>query len=232
MRVAALYSGGKDSTFAIAEAGRQGHQTICLISVAPVSAESHLLHYPNTGFVGLQAESMSLPLLATDAGCDGPDGEADAMGRLLEEAKSRFAIGGVIHGGISSGFQKDTFGNACSDKGLEAIAPLWGADQREYMRRLFRMRFEFIITSVTSGGLDDYWLGRTINESDIDRLDMLSHKHGFNISFEGGEAETFVTCCPLFSRRIMIRDARKSWDGYRGRFEILDAALGEPCLTS
>ncbi|KKL70694.1 hypothetical protein LCGC14_2102370, partial [marine sediment metagenome] len=52
-----------------------------------------------------------------------------------------------------------------------------------------------------------------------------SKKYGFNLSFEGGEAETFVTDCPLFSYPIKIVKSKKIWDGYRGRFEILDAEL-------
>jgi len=53
----------------------------------------------------------------------------------------------------------------------------------------------------------------------------LSQKFGFNLSFEGGEAETFVTDCPLFSYPIKILKSKKTWDGYRGRFEILEAKL-------
>ncbi|MBT8243019.1 MAG: ATP-binding protein, partial [Nitrosopumilus sp.] len=40
-----------------------------------------------------------------------------------------------------------------------------------------------------------------------------------------GEAETFVTNCPIFENSIKINQSKKSWDGYRGRFEIVDAEL-------
>ena len=53
----------------------------------------------------------------------------------------------------------------------------------------------------------------------------LSTKHGFNLTFEGGEAETFVLDCPLFFCPIKIIKANKIWDGYRGRFEITEAVL-------
>jgi diphthamide synthase (EF-2-diphthine--ammonia ligase) len=56
-------------------------------------------------------------------------------------------------------------------------------------------------------------------------LEKLSQKHGFNLSFEGGEAETFVIDCPLFLQPIKIEKSKKIWDGYRGRFEILEAKL-------
>ena len=38
-------------------------------------------------------------------------------------------------------------------------------------------------------------------------------------------AETFVTNCPLFKKPLFIQDSRTEWDGYRGRFEILEAKL-------
>jgi diphthamide synthase (EF-2-diphthine--ammonia ligase) len=56
-------------------------------------------------------------------------------------------------------------------------------------------------------------------------LKQLSEKFRFNLNFEGGEAETFVIDCPLFSNPIKINQYEKKWDGYRGRFEIVDAEL-------
>jgi diphthamide synthase (EF-2-diphthine--ammonia ligase) len=56
-------------------------------------------------------------------------------------------------------------------------------------------------------------------------LKHLSKKFGFNLNFEGGEAETFVINCPFFSNPIKINKFEKNWDGYRGRFEIVDAEL-------
>ena len=78
---------------------------------------------------------------------------------------------------------------------------------------------------MSSGGLDDSWLGKIITKNDIVILYNLSKKFGFNLNFEGGEAETFVIDCPLFSSPIKIIQGKKTWDGYRGRFEIVDARL-------
>ena len=93
------------------------------------------------------------------------------------------------------------------------------------MENLLKSKFQFIIISVTSGGLDESWLGKEITTEDLITLQNLSQKNGFNLSFEGGEAETFVTNCPLFTSPIKIEKSKTSWDGYRGRFEILEAKL-------
>ena len=93
------------------------------------------------------------------------------------------------------------------------------------MKELLNNNFEFIISSVSSDGLDQSWLGKTINYSEFGKLENLSKKFQFNLNFEGGEAETFVINCPLFKNKIKIINSNKIWDGVRGRFEIVDAKL-------
>ncbi len=225
MRLAALFSGGKDSTFAIHAARQLGHSVDCLVVVHPKSADSHLLHHPNVEFTILQSESMQIPLLRSDAHSADTAHEVGLMRDMLKRAKADFGIDGIVHGGILSEFQRSRFQDACMQLGLQAVAPLWRIDQSKYMRSLLEQGFDFIITSVTAGGLDDSWLGRRLARDDLSDLEKLSQKHAFNTSFEGGEAETFVVDCPLFSKPIVIKNARRFWDGYRGRFEILEAAL-------
>jgi diphthine-ammonia ligase len=130
-----------------------------------------------------------------------------------------------VHGGILSEFQKTKFDGVALDLGLHVISPLWQKNQTQYMRLLLDSGFEFIITSVSADGLDKHWLGKKITKDDLDKLEHLSAKHKFNLSFEGGEAETFVVNCPLFSNPIEIQDSSISWDGYRGRFEIVRAKI-------
>jgi uncharacterized protein (TIGR00290 family) len=93
------------------------------------------------------------------------------------------------------------------------------------MQELIDSGFEFIISAVSCDGLDESWLGKKITRKDLDTLALLSQKYKFNLSFEGGEAETFVVNCPLYSAPILIQDSKKEWDGYRGRFEILQAKI-------
>jgi uncharacterized protein (TIGR00290 family) len=113
----------------------------------------------------------------------------------------------------------------CNKLNLKILSPFWGMDQKKYMKKLIESGFKFIITNVSSDGLDDSWLGREITIDDIDTLEKLSLKHGFNLSFEGGEAESLVLNCPLFSSQLKIIQSKKTWDGYRGRFEITEAIL-------
>ena len=93
------------------------------------------------------------------------------------------------------------------------------------MKELLNNGFEFIISSVSSDGLDKSWLGKEIDLIELQKLENLSKKFQFNLNFEGGEAETFVTNCPLFKNRIKITNSSKIWDGIRGRFEIVESKL-------
>ena len=225
MKLASLFSGGKDSTYAIHVAKKQGHEVKCLLSVFPKSDESHLLHHPNMKWTKLQSDSMNIPQLTITSTSDETDNELTLIENLLQNAKDQFQIEGLVHGGIQSKFQKDKFENVCSKLNLKVIAPLWDTDPEKYMNELIDSKFEFIMTTVSSDGLDDSWLGKTISKSDIVSLKHLSEKFGFNLNFEGGEAETFVINCPLFTNSIKINQSEKKWDGYRGRFEIVDAGL-------
>jgi len=225
MKLGSLFSGGKDSTYAIYLAQKQGHEVTCLLSVFTKSEESHLLHYPNMQWTKLQSQSMNIPQLTINSESNETDDELFAIEKLLQNAKDQFHIEGLVHGGIKSQFQKEKFESLCSKLDLVAITPLWNTEPEQYMNDLLDSNFVFIMITVSSDGLDDTWLGKEITKSDIVTLKNLSKKFGFNLNFEGGEAETFVINCPLFSNSIKINKTKKTWDGYRGRFEIVDAEL-------
>ena len=225
MKIASFFSGGKDSAFAIYSAQQLGHEITCLLTVFPYSDESHLLHHPNTSWTKLQSKLMNIPQLTSSITNTDTKLELTTMEKLLKKAQTTFGVEGLVHGGLASNFQKEKFEYICRKLGLTPIAPLWHIEPLDYMNNLIDAGFEFIITSVSSDGLDDRWLGKKITREDIPTLETLSHKHGFNLNFEGGEAETFVMNCPLFSNSIEIREGKKIWDGYRGRFEIVDAGV-------
>ena len=225
MKLASLFSGGKDSTYSIYKAKQIGHDIECLVTIFPKSSESQLLHFSTIELTKLQAKTMKVPQIISELNSDKMEDEMNVLKTLLEKAKKDFQIEGIVHGGISSEFQKRCFENICKENDLKIVIPLWKTSPKEYMNDLINSGFKFILTSVSSDGLDETWLGKIISISDISRLSGLSEKYGFNLNFEGGEAETFVVDCPLYSHPIKITKSEKIWDGYRGRFEIEVAGL-------
>ncbi len=225
MKLAALFSGGKDSTYAILLAKKLGHSVDVLLTLYPHSDESHLLHYSNITFTKLQSESMKIPQLIEKITSTDAKNESEKLNSLIALAKENYDIEGIVHGGILSKYQKDNFSLICKKNNLKIISPLWNKEPGSYMKDLLDENFEYIISTVSSEGLTDSWLGRIINKNDLEELQKLQKKFNFNLNFEGGEAETFVLNCPLFEKPLLIQNSTTEWDGYRGRFEILEAKL-------
>ncbi len=225
MKLAALFSGGKDSTYAIYLAKKLHHSVEVLLTLYPHSSESHLLHHPNITFTSLQSESMKIPQLVEEISSTDAETEFKKLEKLILLAKENYSIEGIVHGGILSKYQKDNFSLICERNNLEIISPLWNKNPESYMKELLEENFEYIISSVSSDGLDNSWLGQIIDKSGLEHLKNLQNKFAFNLNFEGGEAETFVINCPLFEKPLFIQDSSTEWDGYRGRFEILEAKL-------
>lgn len=224
MRLAALYSGGKDSTYSIMRAKEAGHDVVCLISMQPESDDSLLFHYPNSWVTKYLAEAMGLPLVASKAG-GSKDDEVKALESAVAQARSLYNVEGVVSGGIASRFQKDAFEGVCLRQHLEPVAPLWGIEPEKYMRELLARGFEVMIVGVSAMGLEKEWLGSKIDAGSLEKLVSLSKKYGFNLAFEGGEAETLVVDCPLYAKKLLVKEARTQWDGQRGMFEILEVEL-------
>jgi len=225
LNLGALFSGGKDSTFAILKAQEAGHRIECLITLRPVSDESMLFHYPNNWLTSYQAEAMELPLIEHPIASQDVGVENHTLGSSIKQAVSLYGIEGIVHGGIASDFQRRAFDASCKTYGIKLISPLWQLEPHSYMNELLEKQFEIIIVSVSAMGLGRGWLGRKLDRAALQTLVKLSAKYKFNLNFEGGEAETLVSDCPLFKKRLVISKSRPRWDGQRGMFEILEAAL-------
>src|SRR5437016_12556619 len=76
VRVAALFSGGKDSTYAAYAAVQRGWELTHLLSILPEDRESMLFHVPNLHMTALLAEAMQRPLLSEEADTGGEGGPA------------------------------------------------------------------------------------------------------------------------------------------------------------
>jgi diphthamide synthase (EF-2-diphthine--ammonia ligase) len=59
------------------------------------------------------------------------------------------------------------------------------------------------------------------------QLRKLSEKFGFNLTFEGGEAETIVLDSPIYKKKVVVKKSTTVWDGVRGIFEIAEVDLIE-----
>lgn len=225
MRLASLYSGGKDSNYSIFEINRLGHDVACLISINPEISDSLLFHFPNIHLTRVLAQAIDLPIRDFKSKTSSLENEIAVLENALSSVKEEFGIEGIVHGGISSNFQKRNFEKICSDLGLSVFSPLWNLNPSNYLRRMIDEKFKIIITGVSAMGLDREWLGIQLDHESVQRLESLSSKYGFNLSFEGGEAETFVVDCPIYKKKLENTTGMVKWFGDNGIFEITDYEL-------
>jgi len=224
LKVAVLYSGGKDSTYAAYLAGGRGDELECLITLAPARSDSYMFHYPNIRWTSLQAEAMHLPHVTLET--QGvKEEELEDLSGAIEVAKRDYSIEGVYTGALASVYQKSRVERICDELEVKAVSPLWQIDQIAHLRNIVENHFDVIMTGVAALGLDESWLGRALDMDAVGDLARLHAKYGVNPGLEGGEGETFVLDCPLFDRRVEVVSSRKHWEGDSGFLEILDARL-------
>jgi len=221
MRVAALYSGGKDSTYAVHVAQQRGWEVTHLVTILPQDPASMLYHVPNLHLVPLLAESIGVPLVQEPAGM-GEDAELDA----LRQALSSIRVDCLVVGAIASDYQHSRVNIVGHDLGLRVFAPLWRVDQPSLLRDYLAAGIEAIVTSVSAEGLGRDWLGRTLNADAVDELLALHERVGLSPCGEGGEFETLVVHAPGFRRRLVLDEAVSEWKGSSGHLRISRAHLG------
>ena len=153
--------------------------------------------------------------------------ELHDLRRTIARARVEYGIEGVYTGAMASVYQKKRVEAICTQEGLECVSPLWEIDAEQHLRNLVAQGFDVMVVSVSALGLDRSWLGRKIDDNAIDELVSLGTRYKFHVGFEGGEAETFVLDCPLFSRKIEILASETSWRGDRGIYEITQARFSE-----
>jgi len=207
MRLACLFSGGKDSTFAVWYMLSQGHE-VELVSVIP-EPESMMFHVPNASLTSLLAKAMGLPLSTVKAA---HEHELTALQSLLSSLK----VDGVVSGALASDYQKTRIERICHSLKLRSFAPLWHIDPSVYMSTLLSANFKVIFSAVASDGLDAAWLGRELDARAVADLKKLP----LHLCGEGGEYETLVLDAPFFRKRLKITKADASWDGASGELYV------------
>ena len=231
-----LFSGGKDSSWALYRALERDLPVERLVTVHP-PGDSYMYHVPATDLTALAAESIDIPVVdvhpedfeadnATDAGAQG-DAELEPLEAALTDLAETLdgGIAGLTVGAVESEFQNSRVGAMAERLGADVFAPLWQRAPREAATAMLDAGFEIRIIRVAAGGLDESWLGRTLDADAFDELEALGERYGVHLLGEGGEFETLVTDAPHMNRPIRLAYDTE-WDGTRGQLRIEDAWLG------
>jgi predicted ATP pyrophosphatase (TIGR00289 family) len=222
MKVAALCSGGKDSTFALWLAMKQGHEINSLVAMIPKREDSWMFHSANIHLIDFFAECSGIPLVKVET-----SGEREKELKDLKHALQKLDVEGVISGAIASKYQKSRIDGICNKFGLIHLAPLWGRDPLDLLNEMVGTRFEAVVTSVAAEGFDEKWLGRKIDEKCVKDLAKLHEKFRINVCGEGGEYESLVLDAPFFGKRIELVETQRIWKGTSGYLLVKRAEVVE-----
>ena len=222
MRLAALYSGGKDSTLAMYTALQMGHEIPYIVTIRPADKASWVFHTPNLSTVPLMAEAMGVEQIVADS--DGTEaGDLDALRLALTDLD----VDGVVTGALWSDYQWDRMNLICGDLDLCVLSPLWRKSQDDVYDLMCSSGVDAIIVGVFAEGLDESWLGRHLDMEAKKELLALRDRYGISIMGEGGEYESMTLDSPMYSKRLVIEVSEKKMERYTGVLDVTQASLSE-----
>ncbi len=209
-----MFSGGKDSTYAVDYARQMGWEISYLLSIKPTRTDCYLFHFATVEHTARQAEAMGIKhhLLTCDVA--NPKQEAQIVKDFVEKNK----VDALVLGGVGLQVtQLKSLQKALMPSKIEVFASHAGYDHEEIVEAMIKKGYDIRITQIATDGLGEEWLGKQITKEAFNDLKKRSQKYGFHIGFEGGYADTFVCDGPIFKKRIIIEEAEKVMeDKYSG----------------
>ena len=216
-----MYSGGKDSTFAIDNALEKGWDIKYLISIKPDRTDCYLFHYATVEHTKDLAKILEIPHILEKCKIADPEKEAQIVRKIVEKQQKTMQINAVVLGG--TGLQETqlrSIQNALSPLGIEVFASNAGEEHDLVIEQMLNKGYEIMITQVASDGLMP-WLGRTLTKENFSELKKDSLMYKFHIGFEGGYADTLVLDGPIFKNKLKIDSFEKVIeDQYSGHVKI------------
>jgi len=195
MRLGVLFSGGKDSSYAMYKASKTD-QVVVLITAVSKNEESYMFHTP-IDKIEEQARRIKLPLIRVKTNGE-KENELKDLKKAINIAIDNYKIEGIVTGAVESVYQASRIQKICNELDVYCLNPLWKMDQVQLLKEIVKDGFKVKIVKVAADGLDKKWIGRVIDEKAINELIKLRDKYGISVGGEGGEMETEVTDGPIF----------------------------------
>lgn len=201
MNAVGLFSGGKDSLYAIYLAMKRGVEVEHLISMVP-NLPRPSPHGENIEALKKLAGSMGKELTIVDFNIEGS----------FVEALKGLKVDALVAGDIYVESHLTYLQEICSKVGLKLLEPIYGRDTSELFREIFSSGFKALITGVNRKFLGEDWLGFTISEETA--AGFLSKIGDVDPLGENGEFHTLVLECPLYAKSFRVKTVeRKFGDG-------------------
>lgn len=221
MKVACLWSGGKDSCLACWKAIAEGLDVCHLVNFVSAESGRGSFHGVRRELICMQSEAVGIPLIQRETTWE----SYEKVYRGVMHELRGMGIDGLVTGDMDVVEHQRWVEGICSEFGLRALMPLWGLDSEGILRGFIGEGFEAIVVCLKADLFDGKWLGRKIDEQCITDLQDFRQNPDFHICGENGEYHTFVVDGPIFQKRISLTHGDKVWrEGY-GFFDIDQAEL-------
>ena len=196
MKAVGLFSGGKDSLYAVHLVEKQGVTVDHLLTLIP-SLPWPSPHAENMEALKILAESMGKRLTIVDFKREG----------AFVEALKSLQVDALVAGDILVEAHVLGLKDVCSKVGLKLLEPLYRRDTSKLFHEIFGSGFKALITGVKLKYLGEEWLGFIISKetsaaflSKIGSVDPLG---------ENGEFHTLVLECPLYAKSFKVKSVER-----------------------
>ena len=192
----ALFSGGKDSLYALYLAEKQGITVDHLLTMLPTLPWPNP-HAENIEALKVLAESMGKHLTIVDLK------KEDAFIKALKSLK----VDVLVAGDINLEAHLIHLEDVCKKTDIELLEPIYSRDTSELFNEIFGLGFKALITGVNLKFLGDEWLGFVISEET--GTEFLSKIGSVDPLGENGEFHTLVLECPLYAKPFKVNSFEK-----------------------
>jgi diphthine-ammonia ligase len=203
-RAAISWSGGKDCCLALLREWDAVEFTAA-ITMFGEDGERSRSHGLRPAVVSAQVERLGLEQLS---GRCTWDTYTDRYVALLAQVSAR-GITHVVFGDIIGDPHREWNARVCAHHGLTPVMPLWGESTALLAREFIARGGEATMVTVRPPVLDESWLGVTLDEDALVRLEAL----GVDPCGELGEYHTVVTNCPRFSTPLPLAQGERVMRG-------------------
>jgi uncharacterized protein (TIGR00290 family) len=204
-------SGGKDSTYALYEALKEGLNVTHLLFIN-TGSKAHLV---NKWVLKLVSEAVDIPAVTASK-------ELPAIRKVLKKLKADILVSGVM----TTPEHIDWYQEICSPIQIKHYAPLWGKNPLTALGEMKQLGFHMLVIEVnTAMGSSRNWLGKEIDDNMLSEIKQLESKQKINPIGEWGEYHTIVLDCPIYKKKINILKSEITWKNSKGYVTIKKANL-------
>jgi diphthine-ammonia ligase len=204
-------SGGKDSTYALYEALKEGLNVTHLLFIN-TGSKAHLV---NKWVLKLVSEAVGIPAVTANK-------KLPEIRKALKKLKADILVSGVM----TTPEHIDWYQEVCNPIQVKHYAPLWGKDPLTALDEMKQLGFHMLVIEVnTALGSNKNWLGKEIDDKMLSELKQLESKKKINPIGEWGEYHTIVLDSPSYKKRINILQSEIKWENSKGYVIIKKATL-------